>query len=131
MKNCGQPGDEAEHAEGDGFGLDGVLGLGDVDGGVVKVVGEDGRDDALDLSLDGGHVAAALVELQVGERVVRAALEQPRLRAGVRMAVVGPLASISSCTTALLRTTVPTRVSFSCSAGGGGAPAVDSNWALV
>ena len=34
------------------------------------------------------------------------------------MTVVGPLASISSCTTALLRTTVPTRVSLSCSAGG-------------
>ncbi len=34
-----------------------------------------------------------------------------RVRAGVRMTVVGPLASMSSWTTALLRTTVPTRVS--------------------
>jgi hypothetical protein len=55
-------------------------------------------------------------------------LSNRRVRAGVKMTVVGPLASISSCTTALLRTTVPTRVSLSCSAGGAFA---DSNWELV
>ncbi len=72
-----EPGDEAEHGEGDGLGFDGVLGLGDVDGGVVEVVGEFGGDDALELRFDRRHVAAPLVELQVGERVVRTAVVQP------------------------------------------------------
>ncbi len=72
-----EPGDEAEHGEGDGLGLNGVLGLGDVDGGVVEVVGEFGGHDPLELRFDRRHVAAPLVELQVGERVVRTAVVQP------------------------------------------------------
>ena len=38
---------------------------------------EFGGDDALDLRFDRRHVAAPLVELQVGERVVRTAVLQP------------------------------------------------------
>ena len=48
-----------------------------------------------------------------------------RVSAGVRMTVLGPLASMSSWTTALLRTTVPTRVRRSWRAGLGGGPAPD------
>ena len=49
----------------------------DVDGGVVEVVGEHGRDDPLDLRLDGRHVATPVVQLEVREREVRAAIDQP------------------------------------------------------
>ena len=55
-EQCRQRGDDPEHTEGDGLGLDGAFGLGDRRGTDDRG-GEVGRQDALQLGVDRAQVA--------------------------------------------------------------------------